>query len=134
MPYPKSNENNNDFINRIMNSKSYRPGSEEENKFLEDTHIEIAGLKTLGLLLYIFKRSGRNIKKSTKKLTLEEVALEVGLQYKIYWSNYENKNEGNLKTGNGLNVKKMGKKKKIFGKGIESKKLEVNKFTKNIFI
>ena len=55
-PYPKSNENNSDFINRIMNSKSFQPGSEEETKFLEDTHIEIAGLKTLGLLLYIFKR------------------------------------------------------------------------------
>ena len=111
IPYPKSNENINDFINRIMHSKSYQPGNEEETKFLEDTHIEIAGLKTLGLLLYIFKRSGRNIKKSTKKSILEEVALEVGLQYKIYWYN-----EGNLRTGNGLNVKKMGKKKKIFGK------------------
>ena len=128
IPYPKSNENNNDFINRIMNSKSFKPENEEENKFLEDTHIEIAGLKTLGLLLYIFKRSGRNIKKSTKKSTLEEVAIEVGVQHKIYWTNYEDKNEGNLKRGNGLKVKKMGKKK-IFGKGIESKKKEVNKFT-----
>ena len=128
IPYPKSNENNNDFINRIMNSKSYQPDNEEEIKFLEDTNIEIAGLKTLGLLLYIFKRSGRNIKKSTKKSTLEDVALEVGLQYKIYWSNYEDKNKGNLKTGNGLKVKKTGKEK-IFGKGIESKKMEVNKFT-----
>ena len=124
IPYPKSNENNNDFINRIMNSKSFQPGNEEETKFLEDTHIEIAGLKTLGLLLYIFKRSGRNIKKSTKKSILEEVALEVGLQYKIYWFN-----EANLKTGKGIELKKMGKKKKIFGKGIELKKMEVNKFT-----
>ena len=129
IPYPKSNENNNDFINRIMNSKSYiRIENEEESKFLEDTYIEIGGLKTLGLLLYIFKRSGRNIKKSTKKSTLEDVALEVGVQHKVYWFNYEDKNKGNLKTGNGLKVKKTGKKK-IFGKGIESKKLEVNKFT-----
>ena len=127
-PYPKSNENNNDFINRIMNSKSFVPGNEEEKTFLEDTLIEIAGLKTQELLLYIFKRSGRNIKKSTKKSILEEVATEVGVQHKIYWSNYEDKNEGNLKTGNGLKVEKMGKKK-IFGKGMEPKKLEVNKFT-----
>ena len=110
-PYPKSNENNNDFINRIMNSKSFVPGNEEEKTFLEDTLIEIAGLKTQELLLYIFKRSGRNIKKSTKKSILEEVATEVGVQHKIYWSNYEDKNEGNLKTGNGLKVEKMGKKK-----------------------
>ena len=101
IPYPKSSENNNDFINRIMNSKPFQAANEEETKFLEDTHIEIAGLKTLGLLLYIFKRSVRNIKKSTKKSILEEVATEVGLQHKIYWSNYKDKNEGNLKTGNG---------------------------------
>ena len=124
--YPKSNERNAEFVTRIMNSKSFEPENEEEEKMLEDTFLEVSELKTLGLLSYIFRRSGRNVKKSIKKSVLGAVALEVGIQNKIYWANYNDKNEGNLKTGNGIKVKKMGKKK-IFGKGIEQKKMEVDK-------
>ena len=127
--YPKSNEKNVDFINRIMNSKAFEPQNEKERDFFEDTSFEISELKTLGLLSYILNRTGRNIKKSTKKSILEIVALYTGIQHKIYWANYKERNEGNLKTGDGVKVKKMNKKK-IVGKGkTESKTIEVNKFT-----
>ena len=129
LAYPKSSEKNGDFVNRIINSKEFEPQNEEEKDFFEDTSTEISELKTLGLLLYIFKRSGRNIKKSTKKPILETVALYTGIQHKIYWANYKERNEGNLKSGDGVKVKKMNKKK-IFGKGkTQPKTIIVNKFT-----
>ena len=61
---------------------------------------------------------------------LGTIALEVGIQHKIYWANYKERNEGNLKTGDGFRMKKINKKK-IVGKGkTESKTIEVNKFVK----
>ena len=127
--YPKSSEKNVDFINRIMNSKAFEPQNEEEKRFFEETSFEISNLKTLGLLSYISKKTNRNIKTSTRKSILETVALEVGIQHKIYWANYKERNEGNLKTGDGFRMKKMNKKK-IVGKGkTESKTIIVNKFT-----
>ena len=127
--YPKSSEKNVDFINRIMNSKAFEPQNEEEKRFFEETSFEISNLKTLGLLSYISKKTNRNIKTSTRKSILETVALEVGIQHKIYWANFKERNEGNLKTGDGFRMKKMNKKK-IVGKGkTESKTIEVNKFT-----
>ena len=138
--YPKSNEKNVDFINRIMNSKTFDPQNKEEIKFFQETLFEITNLKTLGLISYISKKTNRNIKTSTRKSILETIALEVGIQHKIYWSNNKQINEGNLKSGDGFRMKKMNKKK-IFGKGkTESKTIIVNKFTvdmeklnKNIF-
>ena len=87
--YPKSSEKNGDFVNRIMNSKEFEPQTENEKDFFEDTLYEISELTTLGLLLYIFKKTGRNIKKSIKKPILGAIALEVGIQHKIYWENYK---------------------------------------------
>ena len=130
--YPKSNEKNVDFINRIMNSKTFDPQNKEEIKFFQETLFEITNLKTLGLISYISKKTNRNIKTSTRKSILETIALEVGIQHKIYWANYKERNEGNLKTGDGVKVKKMNKKK-IVGKGkTESKTIIVNKFTVDV--
>ena len=127
--YPKSSEKNGDFVDRIMNSKAFEPRNEKEKDFFEETSIEISNLTTTELLSYIFNRTGRNIKKSTKKSFLEIVALCTGIQHKIYWSNYKERNEGNLKSGDGFRMKKINKKK-IVGKGkTESKTIEVNKFT-----
>ena len=55
--YPKSNEKNIDFVNRIMNSKEFEPQTENEKDFFEDTLYEISELTTLGLLLYISKKN-----------------------------------------------------------------------------
>ena len=62
-PYPKTREKNAEFVTRIMNSKSYEPENKEEEEMQQETILEISQLKTLGLQLYIFKRSGEKHKK-----------------------------------------------------------------------
>ena len=63
--------------------------------------------------------------KNTRKLILEEVAMEVGIHHKTYWSNYKDRN--------GENLKREIVKKKIFGRGkVEPKKMELNKFSIDI--
>ena len=41
-----------------MNSKSFEPENEEEKKFIEDTYVEISGLKTLDYYYIYSKEEG----------------------------------------------------------------------------